>query len=69
MRALRVIVHCQRCGKEDTYTLVGNEDSENLHHKCTKCRIPMTIDRMNLIYEDNEGNRVEECVVNTEKGN
>ena len=66
MRSVRIISHCQRCGKDDTYIIRANE-TDSMYQKCSKCRIYMTIDQINLMYEDDCGDKVEECVFNAEK--
>lgn len=66
MRSARIISHCQRCGKENTYVIQANE-TNHLYQICRKCRIYMTIDKINLMYEDANGDKIEENVFNAEK--
>ena len=66
MRVLRIISHCNNCLHEDTHTILSNE-SDSMYQKCPKCKIDMTIDKMNLIYDDIDGNRIEECVYNSKR--
>ena len=66
MRSVRIIAHCPRCGKEEVYVIHAN-DTDSMYQKCTKCNVFFTIDQMNLLYEDNDGNKVEEMIFNSEK--
>ena len=66
MKSVRIIAHCQRCGKGDVYIIHAN-DTDSMYQKCTKCGIFFTIDQINLLYEDANGDKVEENIFNAEK--
>ena len=66
MRAVRIISHCNHCLYEDSHIILSKE-SDSMHPTCPKCKIDMIIDRMNLIYDDIDGNRIEECVYDSRR--
>ena len=66
MRVVRIISHCTHCLYEDNHIILSNE-SDSMYPICPKCKIDMTIDRMNLIYDDIDGNRIEECVYDSKR--
>ncbi|MBQ8218319.1 MAG: hypothetical protein IJZ79_03345 [Bacilli bacterium] len=67
MQAIRVFATCNTCGHSESYLVLDNE-TESMYRTCSKCRTTMSIDKINHIHDDNEGNRVEESIVNVEEG-
>lgn len=68
MQAIRVFATCDTCNHSESYIVLDHEP-ECMYKKCYKCRTIMSIDKINHIYTDREGNRVEESIVNVEEGN
>ena len=66
MRSVRITAHCPRCCKEEVYVIHSN-DIDSMYQKCTKCKVFFRIDQMNLLYEDNDDNKVEENIFNAKK--
>jgi translation initiation factor 2 beta subunit (eIF-2beta)/eIF-5 len=68
MQAIRVFATCSICGYSDTYLVLDNE-TDLMYKKCDKCGEIMSIDKINHIHDDCDGNRIEESVVNVKEGN
>ena len=63
LQAIRVFATCEECGQSESY-LILNDETESMYRTCNKCGKIRSIDKINHIYEDRDGNKVEESVVN-----
>lgn len=61
MRAVRIFAHCQKCHNDETYIILSNE-TDSMYRQCSNCKITMLIDQINLIYNEDNGDKVEEMV-------
>lgn len=66
MRQLKIISHCAKCSDEVSYIIKYDNVNEELFQTCQKCRgkHALIIDKGFLLYKDENGDSIEECIIN-----